>query len=1353
LLPGAACDRHAAEVAMAEDATALDATMVETSGPSGGGFEARGFEMIRVLGRGGFATVYLARRLAGGGLTAIKLAHMRGDERLCREGMWLGRVGPPIAPALWEQGQTADGRPFLVMEFLGEDSLAQRLAARPHAHATAAEVLPVFLSLCRAVTALHEGGLVHRDLKPENLLFRDSREVAVIDYGLATVASEDAPVVHLATLTREDETLGTPMYMAPEQWTMEKVDTRTDVYALGVILFELLTGRPPFVGPATTVRHGHVLGRCPAPSSLAAVSPAVDEVVLRSLAKEPAQRFGSARALAEALAAAVDATSRPAGPAQATQAAGAAGAPAQAAQPAEARPTVMLALDTARDTPQVMELARLHDAVLAVREGTTHILVWPWASSLARGMQSAARLAAAAAESLEAQGPAVVHVDVLAIRQRGARMRVLGAALGDARWRQVPDGVTGVVLSPQAARHAGDGAIAMGQGFARLGAAPVLLPIDPASLPLRGRDALLEALLEAVKACVEGRQPLLATLLGDIGMGKTRALDALTRALRPVEGARVFYLRARQEAPGALVAALARIALGLAPSGTAPVALAALERAWAEAGGAGDAAGVWALAYHLGAATAEAPGVARVLAAPGALRQATASALAHLLGHAAASASLVLLIDDAHWADHAALDALELGTMPEPGVVPEPAEGAGAGDGAGHGDEAGRGDGDGARGCLAVVAAARASFASLRPRWGDRAARAASHTLAPLDEAAARALVGDLLRPLEFVPQPVVDRLHALAGGVPLYLVELGRTLRESGAIRQRPGMHGYYLAADELLHAADTPVFARLAERLVSSVPAPLLPVLELCALLDEGFAAADVHGIQRALEAQAGAGAADAAVALARLEEMGVLAPAGAGHEFRHPLLARAVAALIPGARKRAWHAAALHYYEQHQERGSALGRARHAAAAGATGTAARLRLALGDEAHAQHRYVDAEAHYSAALELLGPDDAARVQALAGRGSVRYRLQRFHDALADLRSARALVEASAEPDEARVLTLLLEEATVLDWCQEWGASAALAERARPLAERLGRARPALAAGAELAAGRACYRREELDAAIAHLSAAVALAVAAGAQEVQIIAALLLAPALVYTGRLDEAEACFAQVIELGSRSGDDFHRAAAHINRQVLWMKREQLDRAMADLEICMQLGRVLGHAQIERGATFNLAELLHWSGQHERALALARRARALQLRFFREHRFHDDALLLARILCPGGDAEAREHLAWIEEHCDLAQMVPSARVLLDLVRLALADHARGCFTPAAWAELAGRAAQHALLEERMEVLVCAAEVALGLGARDEAASWLETAGAVAAGSRLWAPTLARLGQRVMLPEVQHR
>ncbi len=972
---------------MVEDATGEDATDVDAVEVPGEGFEAAGLAAVRVLGRGGFATVYLARRLAGGALTAVKLAHARGDERLCREGMWLGRLGPPIAPALWEQGQLADGRPFLVMEFLGEDSLAQRLAARPHAHAAVAEVMPVFTSLCRAVAALHGAGVVHRDLKPENLMFRPDGEVALIDYGLATVACEVAPVVVLDTLTREDETLGTPTYMAPEQWTMEGVDARTDIYALGVILFELLTGRPPFVGPATAVRHGHVLGRCPAPSSLAEVSAAVDEVVLRCMAKEPAQRFGSVEELARALAAAVAVTS----PQTSGQPSGQASGQAADAQAAEARPTVMLALDTTRDTPQVMELARLHDAVLAVREGTTHILVWPWASSLARGMQSAARLAAAAAESLDAPGPAVVHVDVLAIRQRGARMRVLGAALGDARWRQVPDGVTGVVLSPQAARHA-EGATVLEQGFARLGVAPVLLHIDPASLPLRGRDALLDALLEMVRMCAQGRLPLLATLLGDVGMGKTRALDALTRALRPLEGARAFYLRARQEAPGALVAALARIALGLAPSATAPVELAALARAWAEAGGADDAAGVWALAYHLGTATAETPGVARVLAAPGALRQATASALARLLGHAAAGASLVLLVDDAHWADHAALDALELGTMPEPGTMPEAGAradteaeagaradtGAGASEagaradtGAGASEAGARADTApeiGARGCLAVVVAARENFASLRPRWGDRAVKTASHTLAPLDEAAARALVGDLLRPVEFVPQSVADRLHALAGGVPLYLVELGRTLRESGAIRQQPGMHGYYLAADELLHAADTPVFARLAERLVASVPGPLLPVLELCALLDEGFAAAEVQGIQRALEAHAGAGAADAAVALARLEEMGVLAPAGTGHEFRHPLLARAVAALIPGARKRAWHAAALHYYEQHHERGTALGRARHAAAAGATGTAARLRLALGDEAHAQHRYVDAEAHYSAALEPPG-------------------------------------------------------------------------------------------------------------------------------------------------------------------------------------------------------------------------------------------------------------------------------------------------------------------------------------------------------------------------------------------------
>ncbi|HWN67754.1 MAG TPA: protein kinase [Haliangium sp.] len=1316
-----------------------------------GGPAVDGFAVQQLLGRGGFARVYLARRLDDGTMTAIKLAHARGDERLGREALWLARLGPPAAPRLWSHGALPDGRPFLVMEYLGTDSLARRLAARERAHAPAAEVAPVFAALCHAVGALHRAGVLHRDLKPENLLFRPGGEVAVIDYGIATAAAGPEPALApgleaapgrlaaprhtaeptMATLTRPDETLGTPAYMAPEQWTGAAVDARTDVYALGVILFELLTGRPPFVGTPAAVRHGHVLGRCPAPSRLAEVDAAVDEVVLRCLAKEPAGRFGSADELGAALAQAVDARPAAARPVRAP------GVPASPAAP-EARPTVLLALDVAGDTPRVMELARLHDAVLAVREGTTHILVWPWASSLVRAMQSAARLVTAATEGLEVMAPAVVHVDELATRQRGARVRVLGPALTDLGWRRAPAGSTGLVLSPAAAAHAGEGmTVPLAQGFARLapGAAPVLLHIDPEALPLRGRDALLDELLGLVRTCVRERRPLLATLLGDVGMGKTRALDALARALRPLDQPRVLYLRARQEAPGALVAALVRLALGLAPGtpgagapgadapGAGETLAQALALAWSDAGGAPDGAGLWALAYHLGAAETGAPGVARVLAAPGALRQATASGLARLLVHAASAHGLVLLVDDAHWADHAALDALELGTMAEAG------------------------------GGLVVISAARPAFGSLRPRWGDRAATPWSHTLAPLDEASARALVGDLLRPVEFVPRPVADRLHALTCGVPLYLVELGQALRESGAVRQQPGTHGYYLAADELLRAADTPVFARLAERLVASVPVPLLPVLELCALLDEGFTAAEVHGIQRALEADAGgaAGGADAAVALGRLEEMGVLAPAAQGYRFRHPLLAHAVASLIPGARKRAWHVAALRHYEQHAEHGTARARARHAAAAGATEIAVRIRLALAGEAHAQHRYVDAEACYSEALELMSPDHAARVQALAGRGSTRYRLQRFDDALADLRSARAL--AVAGTDEARALALLLEESTVLDWCQEWCASAALAELAGPLAERLAAAQPALAAAAELATGRALYRREQLDPAIAHLSAAVHEAVAAGAQEVHIMAALLLAPALVYAGRLDEAEATFADVIDLCSRAGDDFHRAAAHINRLVLWMKREEVDRAVADLEICMHLGRALGNAQIERGATFNLAELLHWCGQRERALALALRARALQMRFFHEHRFHDDALLLARILCPSGDAAAHEHLAWIEERCELSQMVPSAQVLLDMVRLAMADHTSGCFTPAAWSELAERAARHALLEERVEVLVCAADVALGLDAQDHAVGWLEAARCVAGDSRLWAPTLARLGMRCALPEVQHR
>ncbi|MEM9492516.1 MAG: serine/threonine-protein kinase, partial [Myxococcota bacterium] len=275
-----------------------------------------GYTVHRALGRGGFATVYLASAAPDAvasepivGELAIKVAEQRDDPRMPREAVALRRIGAPSAPRFITDGHTDDGRPFLAMEFIPGDSLAVRLAERRYNIDSGAgypAVIDAIANLCRAVSSMHRAGVIHRDLKPENIFFRADDSAALIDFGLARLREEadddDQASDPTMQLTRTDERVGTYHYMAPEQWLGNTgFDERTDIYALGVIAFEMLTGRPPFVGRAALVRHGHVTAQCPRASDFGPVPRTVDDILARCMAKDKARRYASADELAAAL--------------------------------------------------------------------------------------------------------------------------------------------------------------------------------------------------------------------------------------------------------------------------------------------------------------------------------------------------------------------------------------------------------------------------------------------------------------------------------------------------------------------------------------------------------------------------------------------------------------------------------------------------------------------------------------------------------------------------------------------------------------------------------------------------------------------------------------------------------------------------------------------------------------------------------------------------------------------------------------------------------------------------------------------------------------------------------------------
>ena len=222
------------------------------------------YEILRKLARGGMATVYLAsdRRLTR--TVAVKVMHdsLGGDPefvtRFDREARAAARLSHPNVVAVFDQGIDA-GRPYIVMEYV-EGCTLRHLITR-EAPMSPERALDLLLPVIAAVAAAHEAGIIHRDLKPENVLISERGQIKVADFGLAR-----AVTAHTATAT--GTLIGTVSYIAPELVTTGKGDTRADVYALGVVLFEMLTGRKPHTGETPIqVAYAHVHNEIPAPST------------------------------------------------------------------------------------------------------------------------------------------------------------------------------------------------------------------------------------------------------------------------------------------------------------------------------------------------------------------------------------------------------------------------------------------------------------------------------------------------------------------------------------------------------------------------------------------------------------------------------------------------------------------------------------------------------------------------------------------------------------------------------------------------------------------------------------------------------------------------------------------------------------------------------------------------------------------------------------------------------------------------------------------------------------------------------------------------------------------------------
>lgn len=264
-----------------------------------------GYEILRLVGSGGMGRVYLARQIELERLVAVKVVseQLSTDAsfvaRLKQEARALAAVRHPNVVQIHDVADSK-GRPAIVLEYLADGSLAQLVRQQPISVETACRIMQ---QVARGVHAIHQRGIIHRDLKPGNILM-DGEVPKVADFGLAMFALSNE------RLTTTRDVFGTPEYMAPEQIRegARECSAQSDVYTLGAILFELLTGQPPFVGRNAFQTMELVANQTPPlPSQICPEVPRVlDEVCRRALARTPADRYESAEQFADALARATE---------------------------------------------------------------------------------------------------------------------------------------------------------------------------------------------------------------------------------------------------------------------------------------------------------------------------------------------------------------------------------------------------------------------------------------------------------------------------------------------------------------------------------------------------------------------------------------------------------------------------------------------------------------------------------------------------------------------------------------------------------------------------------------------------------------------------------------------------------------------------------------------------------------------------------------------------------------------------------------------------------------------------------------------------------------------------------------
>ena len=264
------------------------------------------YTILKPIGQGGMGTIYLGRDPVIGRQVAIKVISVKPDlseeqarqyrERFLREAQAAGALIHPNIVAVHDIGVDAEmGSPYIVMEYVPGRDLRQVM--QDSVAMTSATAIRFVLPIAAALDHAHRRGIVHRDVKPANVLIGEDGEVKIADFGVARLPGSD--------LTQVDQFVGSPGYVSPEQLKGEAIDGRSDLFALGVMLYQMLTGRLPFEGENVSELLYRVASEQAKPPSAVrrGVSPAFDPILARALSKDPGERYQTGKEMMEALAA------------------------------------------------------------------------------------------------------------------------------------------------------------------------------------------------------------------------------------------------------------------------------------------------------------------------------------------------------------------------------------------------------------------------------------------------------------------------------------------------------------------------------------------------------------------------------------------------------------------------------------------------------------------------------------------------------------------------------------------------------------------------------------------------------------------------------------------------------------------------------------------------------------------------------------------------------------------------------------------------------------------------------------------------------------------------------------------